>query len=478
MLAKIENLLLSQSQLEEAYTKAVDEGDKLMKAEKYKDALSSYNTALTYKPDEQYPKDKIAKINKILEGQNETDENYKKTISEADKLLIDKDYKEAKNSYQKAEKLKPEEQYPKDQINKIKDLLSSASEAETEYKKAIKEGDNNFKAEKYQDALNSYKAAISLKPDEKYPQEQTEKINQILAKLQDAEATYKNTITEADKYYDSKEYEKARADYQKASNQKPAEKYPIERIDDINKKLAELQGKMSTYNNMIKEADKLFQDKDYQNAKSKYEEASNLNTNDDYPKKQIKELDKIMAANEANQVLDDETILEADTLYKKNKFQEAISKYTEALGIKPDEKYPKNQIAAIQEKLIYVRNNDALYKESITTGDKFKNDNNYEKAIEMYKQALSYKPEEKYPEEKIEEIELILNKLKGEDENYKKLLKNADLLFNDKEYISAKMTYQDALKLRPDDEYPKGKIETIDKIYQRRTIKSTVIRRH
>ncbi|MDI6767044.1 MAG: C69 family dipeptidase [Bacteroidota bacterium] len=61
-----------------------------------------------------------------LPGADET--AYKNNITEADKLLKEKKYEEAKKLYQKALDLKPSENYPKTQIEKITNLLSEIEE--------------------------------------------------------------------------------------------------------------------------------------------------------------------------------------------------------------------------------------------------------------------------------------------------------------------------------------------------------------
>ena len=53
---------------------------------------------------------------------------YDENIKKADDLLGEKKYSEAKSFYEKALEIKPNEEYPKTKIEKIKSILSSIEE--------------------------------------------------------------------------------------------------------------------------------------------------------------------------------------------------------------------------------------------------------------------------------------------------------------------------------------------------------------
>ena len=63
---------------EKSYTNYVDEADKLLKERKYSEAKELYKKAVELKPNENYPKTQIEKIDKLLNG---IDELFKKTFS-------------------------------------------------------------------------------------------------------------------------------------------------------------------------------------------------------------------------------------------------------------------------------------------------------------------------------------------------------------------------------------------------------------
>jgi hypothetical protein len=193
MISKADNLISGQEAnskaLEEAYQVAVSDADKLYTAKEYDKAKSGYQNALGIKPDEQYPKDKIKQIDDIYataDKQKQQDKQYLDIIAAADKLLADKSYQPAKVQYQSALKLKPEEKYPKDRIAEI-DLamtdLAKQKALDDQYTAAIAKADKLFAAKTWEQAKTDYTTASALKPNETYPKDKILEIEKIVADL-------------------------------------------------------------------------------------------------------------------------------------------------------------------------------------------------------------------------------------------------------------------------------------------------------
>jgi len=58
-----------------AYNESIKRADELLNKKKYSDAKSLYEKALSYKPSEEYPKNKIEKINSVLNAIEELHKN-------------------------------------------------------------------------------------------------------------------------------------------------------------------------------------------------------------------------------------------------------------------------------------------------------------------------------------------------------------------------------------------------------------------
>lgn len=111
------------------FKQAIEQADKHFGEKQYENAKKFYVQALEFKPDDKYPSKKIEEINEILKAQS-VDAQYKSTISEADNLFKQEAYNEAKSTYAKSLKLKANEEYPKEQIQKIDIILAEIKEQE------------------------------------------------------------------------------------------------------------------------------------------------------------------------------------------------------------------------------------------------------------------------------------------------------------------------------------------------------------
>lgn len=108
---------------------------------------------------------------------------YKEAIEQADKHFANKQYKEAKTFYVQAQEFKPDDEYPAQRIEEI-DKILKAQKIEAQYKKTITKADELFKQEAYEEARAAYVKASELKPGKNYPKEQISKIEATLAEIQ------------------------------------------------------------------------------------------------------------------------------------------------------------------------------------------------------------------------------------------------------------------------------------------------------
>ena len=473
-LTEIEGILAKLAKAEESYKAAIAKGDAAIGAEDFEGAKVAFNEALSIKADEQYPKDKLAEIETIVLKNQKSEEEYKSAVQNGDDALSDKNYEKAKEFYNAASGIKPQEAYPKDKLAEIEKTLAAVAEKEKAYNEAIAEGDQAMTSEELEKAKVSYTKASSLKPDVEYPKEQLTKIEAQLAANKELETNYKAAITEGDNAFSSKEYEKAKSAYKKAIELKSQEEYPASKITEIDGILAELKGKEESYQAAIKKGDDALKNEDYEVAKTAFEEALTLK-DDEYPKGKITEIEakvKALAAEKAaNEKLEADyqaAISKADQQNAEGKFDEAITSYTQASELKPDEAYPKEQIEAAKtakanaEKAAELAEIQKQYDEKIAVADKAFESGNLEDARSNYQAAASLKTEESYPKEKIASINATLSDAAEADQQYKDAIGAADKLMVEEKWEEAKVKYSEASAIKPDQEFPKEKINEID----------------
>ncbi len=484
-----EKLLADQKAAEAAAKKQakfdalVQEGDGLMTSANYMNAIFKYSEALDLIPDVASVIQKLEKAKKALEDKQaneELTEKYQSLIVAADKLFLNADYEAAKVKYTEASNVKTDESYPKNRLAEIDKLLSELANKEAiekEYKAAISAGDLAFKSQKFEESISSYKKALDIKKDEKYPADQIKLAEKNIADLaaeKEKEANYNKAIAAADIDFNAGKYQDAIGNYNKALTIKPSEAYPKDKIAEANKAIADAEAKNALdkqYNDAIAAADKLFGSEKWTEAKAGYTKALALKQ-EQYPKDQIAKVDAKLAEIEAKAEADksyNDAITAADKLFNEKQFKSAIGKYESASSIKPAEEYPKDQIAKAQAELKALAEADALnkkYSDLIAKADGEFGKGSFQNAIATYNQALTVKAKEAYPKEQISKAEAELKKLASEAEKRKEYdakIAEADASFGAKTYAAAIKLYNQALVLYPNETYPKDKIAEANK---------------
>ena len=490
ILAEIASKEAESKLLEEKYKKLILNADNAMSVKQYSGALSNYNAASKLKPNEQYPKDKIAEINKILveiKKAKESEAKYNDAVSRGNSAYASSEFETAKAAFIEALEIKPDEPYPKKRLEeieqKIKELLNQ-QELDEKYSDAINKGNRLFDNLEYSEAKIAFEEALVLKPDKPYPKTKIAEIDRLIkeesnSKLRDAK--YMEQIKLADELFNAEKYEEALDKYKIASNLKNTEQYPKQKIEEINKILDEISKKQSVesrYTSLITSADNNFNSKNYQKAKGYYQDALEIKPEETYPSKKIKEIDEILATISANDALEkqyQELITSADNQYHSKKYSEAKTNYMAALELKPGGEYPKKQIVIIDKQLKKIQDGleaEKKYADLLISADEKFNNRKFKEAKAIYKTASSYKPLETYPREQIRKIDIILSKLEAKNLNendnptaiYKKAISEADYYFKTKNYNNARIKYSQALSIKASEPYPQSQISRIDKI--------------
>ncbi len=225
--------------------------------------------ALNVKPKEYYPKNRLTKIEKILNNQQkereviaELERKYKEIIAKADNLFDSKKYEDAMVAYQSASNINPKETYPNVKINEIKNIFEKQRKLkDLKYKNIIASADNFMNKEQYSEAKAKYIESLGIKPGEVYPKNKLAEIQNALAKLdrenaakQKIDNLYAQQIDVADNLYNKKDYLNAKGAYQKALTIKKNEQYPKARIKRIDNLLEKMQLAQNSKSSNIKKS--------------------------------------------------------------------------------------------------------------------------------------------------------------------------------------------------------------------------------
>ena len=470
-LKAIADLLATKAKYDAAIVKA----DKAMTAKDYTAAKAGYNEALAIKADEQYPKDKLKEIenaNAVDQAAKDKNAKYDKAIAAADIAFKAKKYDEAKNGYNAALGVKPDEAYPKAQIKTIDDLANAdrlSSEKNALYSAAIAKADAAFKTQKWDDAKSGFNEALGIKSGEAYPKAQLKAIEDAInksSKDQQLNANYDAAIRKGDEAMTAKTYDAAKSAYSEASSLKPSEQYPKDKL----KAIADLLGARAKYDAAIAKGDKSMSAKDYPAAKVAFNEALIIRADEQYPKDKLKEIEGLLKGLDSQKEKNAKysaAITKADVAFKAKNYGEAKSGYTEALGYKPEEEYPQARLKEIEEALANQKSGNELndrYNTTITKADNFFNAKDYLKAKAAYEEALTIKSGEAYPKTRIElcnSLEAKDSKDKDLNARYSKILQDGDKAITAEDYLSARSLFTTANGMKPNEMYPKDKLNEI-----------------
>ncbi len=467
MIARIDPQLAEMQRVQSAYDLTVTNATTLLQKNDYAAARAMFEKASVLKPAEALPKDKIAEIDRILNNialQSEKEQQYVVSIARADSLFAASNLPSAKSYYEKALTYKPEETYPRQKIEEIDRHFADVKAQEDTYAQAIAEGDSQFALKVYEDARSAYQKAFGIKPAESYPKEKIAEIDRILSEMTRIQKEYDLVIARADQYFTDNEYSKALTDYQKAHDLKPEETYPQEQLSKINQILEEIRNLEASYASHIASGDELLAKKDYPGALSEYQQALTLKPDEIYPKSKISDIEGILANIAASDRAYQQAVGTGDSLLSVQSYAEAMTAFQNALKIKPEEDYPQQKIEEIVRIQTDIKATEETYQKAIAQGDKLLAQQSYAEARIAFVQAREIKSAESYPRQKIDEIDLLLSDLKAKEDAYAQAIAEGDSQFTLKVYEDARSAYQKASGIKPAESYPKEKIAEIDRI--------------
>lgn len=390
-----------------------------------------------------------------------------------------------------------------DELKRLKNMEKEMEKLLKEFNDLIAKGDKAMTAKNYADAVNNFEAATKVIPNrEPAPAKLAEAQAALDAEnaAKELEKRYNDLIVQAKKDIGKKKFAEAQTGLQEAMKLKPDEREPKDLLNSIDKELQEIE-KRAQYDGMIVAADKEFNSKNYAVSIKKYEEALELYPAETYPRDQIKAARKVLddqlaaaAAEEERNRKYNDALAAGDRNMENAQFEAAINQYRAALDIKPDEKYPKDKIKEAEDAIANATKaeRDALasaerseieklekeYRDMVKMADdKFKA-KNLQDARSDYEAALAMKPNENYPKTRIDRIDELLAEADEKaardrqatdaaavaEAEYQSLIQAADKKFDDGDLEGAKLAYEGALLVKPNDKYPNTRISRINEM--------------
>ena len=469
-----------ENKRKEEFDDLVESGKNQLKEGELDKAKTSFTEASKIYPENKLIKDKLLEVNAKIatEGQqNELTAKYNEKVTQADAARDAESWEAAKQLYKDANKEKPSEAYPQEQIDWINDKMKSQlkDDLHKQYQKIIDVADKMFGEENYSKAKELYTRATKFETAEAYPSEKIVEIEKILADSAanaSKESEYNTLIAQADNQFESENWADARIIYNKALHAVDKQ-YPKDQIAEIDNKINEEKNKHAEYDQLIRTADSEFSVEDWQNSKSNYEKAMALFSKD-YPKKQIDIIEiKLKGLAESIGIDKEYTdkIAAADAARDAKNWDSAKELYKEAHKIKYSESYPQEQIVWInnQMKNSLAEEVNEQYQKIIDVADKLFSEEDYVKSKELYQRAEGMKPGDSYPPKQIQKINDLIDEQNKQNKLYSSYIKSGNSEFENKSYDKALKSFEKALNVKPSAPYPQKKMDEINELLDQLT---------
>ena len=325
---RLADLAKNGDKVRKDYEKLMLEGDDRMAGTKFEEAMAKYKAALGLFPSDKPAKDKYDEAERKFREQQANKNNearYAQLIKDGDSQFKNQAWEAAKVKYTDALSIKSNEPYPTAQLEEIQRKLDGL-EQEKKYKALIAQADGEFNEENYATCISTYKEALKLKSDDVYPKKQIDIAQAALDaiandknKQEEIEKRYKALIASADDLFAKKQYQESISKYENASDVKPEENYPIAQIDKAKKALETTD----------------------------IVETNTAPTEDP----QLKEYKRLIA--------EGDKLFEESTLTDEQKMTAAKTKYVAALNIKVGERYPAKQIETLDAAILELHSTES-----------------------------------------------------------------------------------------------------------------------
>lgn len=243
-------------QLEADFRSALESAESALRSDRLDAAREGFLSAQNLKPAATEPADGLARVAARQEELG-AEALYADKISAADKAFAQERYEQAKSLYEEASALDPSERYPRDRAADCQarmDALAADAAAlaarAAEYEGLIDLADKNYRAKNWRDALRQYEEAASLMPSESHPAERAELCRKNIEAADEAaaaaaaaansaaadaarDAAYQGHIDQGDVAFDAGNWAAAVAAYEAALAVKPNERYPVSRLERV-----------------------------------------------------------------------------------------------------------------------------------------------------------------------------------------------------------------------------------------------------
>ena len=370
-----------------------------------------------------------------------------------------------------------------------------------EYNSLVASGDANVSAQKYPDAIDNFKGALAIKAGDAVATKKLANAEQLLAKLNadkaNLEAQYNRFLAAGDANVAGQKYPEAIENFKGALTIKTGDPVATSKLTNAEQLLAKLNSDKANqeaeFNRLLATGDANVTGQKYPEAIENFKGALTIKTGDPVATSKLTNAERLLAklnADKAKQEAEFNRLLAVgDANVSAQKYPESIVNYKDALKIKPGEPNAVSKLAnaerllslfiaeqkkEAEQRLLAEKLTDeqrklqgeGSYLKSIQTGDANFAKSLWSVAIFYYQEALKFKAGDKIALEKIDNCKKMIdgNVTAEKMKEYNSYVKRADSDMQTKKYSSARFYYGKASEMLPWENYPIGQLKIIEKV--------------
>lgn len=345
--------------------------------------------------------------------QAQSPESYESLMRSGNTKYASNDFISAKTYYEMALKLKPKDAEAKKKLDETLVKIKQDSQRQEVFYAHLDAGDALNAQGRYEEALAEYDQALAIFPEDKYVGGQAETIRTMMKERKDKQDAYDRAIAQGNELLEGENFDAAILQFEAAKEIFPEDRLPKERIAEA-KRLQQLYNdKVASFDKLMEEANQLALRKNFDGAIAKLNQALELFPNNPEVPRLIQEYRSSKDQNDRYNAL----IAEADQLYENKNYMEARSKYQSVASIVPNDPYATDMIRRINELFEspeYIAEQN--YLQAMAQGDEQLAQTQYQMALTSYQEDLGYKPGDLAATQKINEVTATLQRLEQEAE--------------------------------------------------------------
>lgn len=456
-----------------SFQSLIASGDKEYANKEYIKAKTYYQEALRIKPNDASAKNKLDNTLQKIREENKKEEQFFEYIDNGDNFYSNNELEKALAEYNKALKIFPKDEYALGKKQEITTILKDEKDKLASFNEMVALGDNLLKQEKYAEAVMQYESALKL-----YPNNSAAK-----SKYQDAKSkkeVYDLKVSEFERLCSQGQEFTLRKKYAEAIDayEQALQIFPAKEISD---KVTELQAKKQVadnYDAKITEADALYEDRSYNEAKAAYQEALSVIPNDSYALGMISRVDEIVNSPEYRKIQSDKAKIDSDfanfiskgeSAESAKNYELALSYYVNALELKPNNADALAKKKNAEDMILYTeqqrkeqerlaaaeaeRQRKEQIQSLINTGNQQITSKQYAEAEHTFNQVLALDPNNVVATEKLGVIAGFYEEIQRQkQENYNRAMSEGQYAMDSRNFAEAIRQYNIALTNKPGDE--------------------------